>query len=366
MKDIKNVTKKLISCARKPKTLYVRMKRATQRHYIRRKYGVLTTKGLLPRSLFIEVTGLCNLHCTICHRSYIKEELSAMTLNTFVEVAKIFPFVESVSLMGIGEPLTNKRILTMVSMCKSHGLSVGFNSNGVLLTSNLIRGLISSGLDNFVFSVDGATKETYERIRVGSDFDRVIDNIVAFFEMKEKLGRKNPTLGLEFVVTTRNIHELLPYINLAKNTGIGRIVVSHVITFSAKQKGETLYNHIDPTYQKLWDDAMSKARNLGIHLVLPQLQPLENSKCRFKPWENFFVSWKGDIKPCCTYLHPLPLFYDGKEVKVPVVNLGNVHKENILKLWYSSNYSKFRDQILTKEYTDICKNCLYSKELIPS
>lgn len=366
MKAMKNVTKKLISYARNPNELYIKMKKTALRHHIQKKYGVLTTKEPFPRSLFIEVSGLCNLRCTMCHRSYINEKLGVMKLNTFVEIAKIFPFVESVSLMGIGDPLTNKNILTMVSMCKSDGLSVGFNSNGLLLTSDLIGDLILSGLDSFVFSVDGATKGTYERIRVGSNFDRVIENIVTFIEMKKKLSRKNPTLGLEFVATTKNIHELLPYIDLAKNTGVGRIVVSHVITFSAKQKEEALYNHIDPKHQKLWDNAMSKARNLGIHLVLPPLQPLENSKCRFRPWECFFVSWKGDIKPCCTYLHPLPLFYKGKKVTVPVTNFGNVHKENILKLWYSSSYSKFRDQILIKKYTDICKNCLYSKELIPA
>jgi len=344
-----------------PKYLFLSVKR----RFLRRIETVL--HGELPlNSLFIEVTGLCNLRCTICHRGHIMEELGEMNLNTFVKVAKIFPFVESVSLMGIGESLTNKNILTMISICKSYGLSVGFNSNGVLLTSGLTKDLILSGLDNFVFSIDAADKKTYESIRIGSNFDKVIENIKAFIEMKKELNKKNPALGLEFVATTKNIHELLPYLDLAKKIGISKIVVSHVITFSKDHEKEALYNHSDPKHQQIWDEAISKARNLGIHLTLPPLQAVENSNCRFRPWQCLFVSWKGDIKPCCIYLHPMPLFYKGKKAIVPAMNFGNVHEENILNLWYSPEYIKFREQILNKKYTEICNSCLYSKELIPA
>ncbi len=322
--------------------------------------------GELPSSLFIEVTGVCNLRCVICHRSHIREELGEMDLGTFARVARIFPYVESVCLMGIGEPLASKNILEMIAVCKSYGLSVGFNSNGVLLTPSLTKDLILSGLDTFVFSIDGATKEVYEKIRIGSNFDKVIENIKTFTEMKKELNRNNPILGLEFVAITKNIHELLPYIDLAKKIGINKIVVSHVITFSEDQEKEALYNHSDPRHQQIWNEAISKARDLGIRLILPPSQAVENSNCRFRPWKCLFVSWKGDVKPCCTYLHSLPLLYKGKKIIVPTMNFGNVHKEDILNLWYSPEYIKFREQILNKKYTEICDCCLYSKELIPA
>jgi len=367
MKMIKNIIKKIIYYSRNPKAVYVKIKKIILRRLIFIKtYKTLMLKRPLPRSLFIEVTGLCNLRCIMCHRNYIDEELGEMKLDTFMKLAKIFPLVESVNLMGIGETLTNKNILTMISICKSYGLTVGFNSNGVLLTPHLTKDLILSGLDTFVFSVDSATKTIYEKIRVGSNFDRVIANIKTFIRIQRELNKKNPILGLEFVAMTKNIHELLPYIDLANHIGISRIVVSHVIAFSEDQEKEALYNHSDPRYQQIWDEAISKARNLGIHLTLPPLRAVKNSDCRFRPWQSFFVSWKGDIKPCCTYLHPLVVFYKGKKVTIPAMNFGNIHKEDILKLWYSPNYINFREQILNKKYTTICNSCLYSKELIPA
>ena len=367
MKSIKSIIKKILYYSGNPIQLYIRVKKRMMRRLILIKtYKTLITKKPFPRSLFIEVTGLCNLRCIMCHRNYIDEKLGEMKLDTFMEIAKIFPFVESVSLMGIGESLTNKNILIMISICKSYGLSVGFNSNGNLLTPHLAKDLILSGLDTFVFSIDAATKKTYEKIRIGSDFDRLIENIKTFIKIKKELNKRNPTLRLEFVAMTQNIHELLPYIDLAKRIGINIIVVSHVITFSEEQEKQALYNHNAPKHRQIWDEAMLKARDLGIHLTLPSLQAVDNSICRFRPRESFFVSWKGDIKPCCTYLHPLTLFYKGKRATVPAMNFGNIHEENILKLWYSPHYIKFREQILNKKYTEICNSCLYSKELIPA
>ena len=319
-----------------------------------------------PKSLYVEVTGLCNLQCSICHRGHITEELGEMDLKTFAGIVKSFPVIEQVSLMGIGEPLVNKNLLTMISICKSYGLSVGFNSNGVLLTPDLTKSLILSGLDGISFSVDGATKEIYEKIRIGADFDAVIENVKTFIRIKKDLNKKNPELGLEFVATTENVHTLLPYIDLAKCIGIGRVTVSHVITFSEEQEKNALYNHSDPRHQQIWKDVILKAKNAGIDLILPPLQAIDNSNCRFRPWQSFFVSWKGDIKPCCTYLHPSTIVYKGKKVTIPAINFGNIHKKDILQLWYSSSYIGFRNRILNKKFTSVCKNCLYSKELIPA
>lgn len=364
---IKNVIKKIIHYSRDHKQLYVKLKKRILKYLILIKtHKTLIPPESFPRSLFIEVTGVCNLRCSICHRNYIAEELDEMKLDTFRKITTIFPFAESVNLMGIGEPLTNKNILAMISICKSYGLGVSFNTNGVLLTSDLSKKLIFSGLDSLVFSLDGATKEIYEKIRLGSNFNRVIENIKTFINLKKELNRKNPALALEFVVTTQNIHELSAYIDLAKDIGIGKIVVSHVIVFAEDHENEALYNHNHPRHPQIWNEAISKAGSLEIDLVLPSLQAVEDSNCRFRPWECFFVSWNGDVKPCCTYLHSAPLLYKGKKVIVPAVNFGNVNEENVLKLWYLPNYIKFRERIARREYTDVCRKCLYSKKLIPA
>ena len=46
--------------------------------------------------------------------------------------------------------------------------------------------LLELGIDTIFISIDAATKETYEVIRVGSDFNRVVNNIKHFLEMKKE------------------------------------------------------------------------------------------------------------------------------------------------------------------------------------
>lgn len=340
--------------------------------FVRIRRKVLRTAYLMtngtppPRALYIEVTGLCNLQCTMCHRDHITEELGEMSPETFNRIVKGFQVIERVGLMGIGEPLANNNLPEMIAVCKSHGLVAGFNSNGLLLTPELTRKLILSGLDTLFFSVDGATSEVYEKIRVGSNFDRVIENIRTFIRIKKELGRDNPDLGMEFVASTENIHTLLSYLDLASQIGIKNVTVSHVITFSRDQEKNALYNHRASEYRQIWDSAVLKAKAAGINLNLPPLQAVENSACRFKPWECSFVSWKGDIKPCCTYLHPCSFMYKNVQATVPAINFGNVNGKKFLDLWYSHDYVKFRERIRNKEFTDVCEKCLYSKELIPA
>jgi MoaA/NifB/PqqE/SkfB family radical SAM enzyme len=40
-------------------------------------------------------------------------------------------------------------------------------------------------VDRISFSVDGTTKETYERIRIGAKFEDVIENIINLLREKE-------------------------------------------------------------------------------------------------------------------------------------------------------------------------------------
>ena len=52
-----------------------------------------------------------------------------------------------------------------------------FTTNATLLNDTISKKIIDSGVDVVFFSVDGASKETFEKIRVGANFERVKENI---------------------------------------------------------------------------------------------------------------------------------------------------------------------------------------------
>ena len=80
--------------------------------------------------------------------------------------------IKEVCLNFYNEPLLDPLLFERIKYAKSKGLRVMFNSNGCLLTEEKINALLDSGLDSITFSFDAATKETYEKTRVGGDFEK--------------------------------------------------------------------------------------------------------------------------------------------------------------------------------------------------
>ena len=97
--------------------------------------------------------------------------------------------VPSVKLNWRGEPLTHPRLPRLVDYAKRAGiLEVLINSNAVELSERKSRDLIEAGLDVLIYSFDGGTKETYEKIRIRGKFDVVTSNLRRLIELRDELG----------------------------------------------------------------------------------------------------------------------------------------------------------------------------------
>ena len=136
-----------------------------------------------PHLIWIEPTSTCNLNCIMCDRKAVSQrKVGFMDFELFTKIVD-----EAASLgvlqieMGLGgEPLLHPRLTNMIEYAKNKGLMVGFNTNANLLDEQKSRALLNSKLDSIIFSVDGASKETYEKIRLKGDYDIVTKNIKTF------------------------------------------------------------------------------------------------------------------------------------------------------------------------------------------
>ena len=81
--------------------------------------------GDFPLSLNIEITTKCNLACTFCWHSSLKEEekihLEFDDFKKIIDEASNFK-IPSINLNGLGEPITHPRLLEMIEYCKSKGV----------------------------------------------------------------------------------------------------------------------------------------------------------------------------------------------------------------------------------------------------
>ena len=151
-----------------------------------------------------------------------------MGWKTFEAVARYFGEAEEVDLTGGGEPLLHPRLEEMVRQAKSAGCVAGFSTNATLLFPDRAEGFLEAGLDWIAYSIDGATPATYEKIRVGASFEKVMKNIAGVQQLKERRKSKKPKTMLFFVMMKENVHELPAMVKLAKSMGIDQIVAKNL------------------------------------------------------------------------------------------------------------------------------------------
>ena len=81
------------------------------------------------------------------------------------------------------------------------------NTHGNRLDEEKIKRLVDCGVDRIIISVDGATKSTYESIRVRGKYDKLVHNINTLLDYRQKKGTAKPLIRLQFVKQQENIHE---------------------------------------------------------------------------------------------------------------------------------------------------------------
>ena len=151
----------------------------------------LESAPTFPDRVYVESTNVCNLDCIMCptglHIDTRPKGYMEWDLYTAI-IDEIAPFAEAVVLHSWGEPLLHKRIIDMIRYAKERDLWVETSTNATRLDEETSRKLIESGLDRVYLSMDGLTKETYEKVRVKGNFEVVLGNIERFLDLNHELG----------------------------------------------------------------------------------------------------------------------------------------------------------------------------------
>ena len=173
----------------------------------------------LPSVIRIEVTNGCDLKCIICDRKAMKRKIGLMDFDLFKKIADnaIKCKIPVIGLNRFGEPLLNQNIVDMIRYCKKNGAPyVELTTNGTKLSKELSAKLIKSGLDSIAISMDGFTKETYEAIRIGANFNDVKKNVRDLLELKISTSSKIK-IQLNYVVCNANKQEVRQFRNYWKD-----------------------------------------------------------------------------------------------------------------------------------------------------
>ncbi|MBI4231325.1 MAG: radical SAM protein [Planctomycetes bacterium] len=165
-----------------------------------------------PPQVILETTAGCNIHCSHCAHRIMERPQGWMKMplwrKIIDEIAQRAPHTE-VWPTFYGEALTLKyRLFYMIQYAKRKGLTnLVLNTNGTLLDEEACWWLIDSGLDRFIISLDGFSKEVFEKVRAGADHEKVYANVNRFLEIKRERGSHTPIVECQFSMMDENEHE---------------------------------------------------------------------------------------------------------------------------------------------------------------
>lgn len=184
-----------------------------------------------PLVVAVEASSICNLRCKMCFQKNMDKQITPQNkgIMTYELYEKFLNEIEQNKLYSIvfasrGEPLLNPNIDKMIAAAKARGvLDIKLNTNAVLLTDDLSRRLLSSGLDMIVFSVDSIDNDHYKSIR-GTDLEIVINNINRFMEIRRKeFPDSNITARVAMVITSQFFERAEEEINRARQYWLERV-----------------------------------------------------------------------------------------------------------------------------------------------
>jgi MoaA/NifB/PqqE/SkfB family radical SAM enzyme len=148
------------------------------------------------------------------------ENRGIMTPAVWEAIRPYLDRVQSVDFTGGGEPLLQPRLAEWIADATNAGCETGSLSNGLLLNENKLKTILNAGVDWICISMDGASAETYNKIRVGSDLDRVSENVASIARLREG---KFPKTMINFVLMDMNVHQMEEIVRLAARLGVDQV-----------------------------------------------------------------------------------------------------------------------------------------------
>jgi radical SAM protein with 4Fe4S-binding SPASM domain len=290
-----------------------------------------------PLAIEIEPSYYCNLECPFCPRvvsmgqrdvGHMSPELWQAILTECRENQ-----LSSMLMDHEAESLMNPRFLEMVTEASEAGiLDLWLHTNANMLKSETSAQLIDAGLTKINFSIDATRAATYEILRVGGNFSRVIENVREFLRIKNEKGAHYLRTRVSFVEQQANITEKRAFFDFWKREpGLNVVTYQENIDFTPFEKPDE-------------DNRLSEGE---LETKYSDAEPFHCSL----PWEMPVIDTQGTVIPC------------GAPVREHTRDfiLGNITEGDTIKgCWNGEQMNQLRDLHSKGEWykNPMCRVCV--------
>lgn len=316
-----------------------------------------------PERIEIEPTNRCVFRCLKCEHTYWNEKNKDMTFEQFKHIVDQFPNLKACSPTGISDQFLNKDYLKMLRYLKSKGIFVNIFDHFFHIKEEIARELIDISVDRIWMSIDAATKETYEKLMVGLDFEKVTTNLKNFIKLKREMKSPLPEICFHFIVTKDNYREMPEFLDLVRSLTVEDNSSYHLVQFTRliPFKENELLAPPEVIPEEIMKEVEDKARKCKIRLDchnIPKKLDCPIRECT--AWNVPFFTVDGDVYPCCALTERNMRSLIKKHV------FGNIFEKSFKEIWCSKEFRNFVQMIHENRVPFICEGCAIYKTRLSS
>ncbi len=319
----------------------------------------------------------CNLSCIMCeeHSPYSRfKQLLYQRTGIKVRrmskewIEKIFREARTLGIKEIipstmGEPLLYKHIELFFEFARKYGIKINLTTNGTFPQKDAYEWakMIIPVTSDTKISLNGATKETAEKVMLKIDFDKQIENIQKFVKFRNKHYQKTgyySRITFQLTFMQNNMHELPEIVKLAAELDIDRIKGHHLWAHFDEIKNLSFKKDL-ASIQK-WNEIVRKTYEAiekyrkpdGRKILLEQINYLKPEETTEVPYEyecpflgkELWISATGKISPCCA----------PDEQRNKLGNFGKYPETSLTGVIHSQQYQNL---VLNYKNHEVCKKC---------
>jgi pyrroloquinoline quinone biosynthesis protein E len=311
----------------------------------------------MPIKLDIENASRCNFRCTMCPVSDWPKGQRAgdMSLDEFKAIIDEQYGIVEIKLQGIGEPtLMGDDFFAMIQYARDRHIWVRTTTNASLLhLRENFRKLVDSGPNEIQISVDGADKETFEKIRRGSNFERVLSNCRTINAYCKEQGP--PVTKMWTVVQSDNVHQLEDLVDLAAELEFPSYVLSlnlsdwGIAAWSERNRAITVKDSLSvERLVALIERGAAQDLPVRFWNVVDKYDTKSPDQLCPWPFERTYISSDSRVVPCCFLGNP------------DVFEFPRAGK-SVADTWQGPAYSAFRQAHLDGNIPKVCQGCYVAK-----
>ena len=306
--------------------------------------------GSAPSVLFVELTQNCISRCSFCKPNWLNKKEYNMSEDIFSVIVNNFvPKAVLVDLRGWGESLMLPDFHKLLDRVAFHGPKIRIATTLGCGSKETLRSLI----DNDVYislTLDAAEKNMYEKIRIGINFDVVMNNLKFVADALLHKGTLEDDLRFSITLKGDNLDQVEKIVELADSLGVRNI---RIVPLQSHPKDKNLLKYHKRKTEQVLMTSINKGNNYGIRFQLG-FCPFESLFFSEKiydpcchPWLYGYINYKGDFYACEHMLGPSNLN----------LKLGNI-MQNQDDIWNDENTRLLRrNHLIKSNLPGKCQKC---------